>query len=83
MHLKKPMNQEKGVCVECESDYFKNSSEMAELCPNCAHKLYEYPNCEHKFDNGNCIKCGWNGKTSEYLKKPNRKNNSRNGITFN
>ncbi|SHH79865.1 hypothetical protein SAMN05444148_2846, partial [Winogradskyella jejuensis] len=29
VHLKKPMNQEKTVCIECESDYFKNSSEMA------------------------------------------------------
>ena len=73
MHLKKPMNQEKTVCVECESDYFKNSSEMAELCPNCAHELYGYANCEHKFDNGNCTKCGWNGKTSEYLKNPTEK----------
>lgn len=64
----KTMNQQKAVCVECKSDYFKNSSKMAELCPNCAHELYGYPNCEHKFKNGNCIKCGWNGQTSDFAK---------------
>jgi len=73
VHLKKPMNEEKVVCVECKSDYFKNSSEMAELCPNCAHELYGYPNCKHKFDNGNCKKCGWNGKQSEFVKNRQKK----------
>lgn len=30
-------------CVECKNDYAKKSSKMAELCPQCAHKLYGYP----------------------------------------
>ena len=63
------MNKEKIICTECESKYFKDSSEMINLCPDCAYKLYDYPNCEHKFKNGNCLKCGWNGQTSEFLKK--------------
>ncbi|WP_338814656.1 DUF4180 domain-containing protein [Bernardetia sp. Wsw4-3y2] len=62
------MNQEKNICVECESEYYKDSSKMACLCPDCAYQLYQYPNCLHKFENGNCVKCGWNGQTSEYLK---------------
>jgi predicted RNA-binding Zn-ribbon protein involved in translation (DUF1610 family) len=62
------MNQEKVICSECKSDYFKNSSEMTGLCPNCAHALYGYSNCEHKFDQGNCIKCGWNGQQSGFIK---------------
>lgn len=70
------MNREKNICVECESEYYKDSSKMGSLCPDCAYQLYEYPNCNHKFENGNCIKCGWNGQTSEYLK--NRTNKSEN-----
>ena len=62
------MNRDKIICAECESEYIKNSSEMAELCPDCSHKLYGHQNCEHKFENGNCTKCGWNGLTSEFLK---------------
>ena len=62
------MNREKIICVECESDYFEGSSKMTELCPDCAHKLYGHPNCEHKFEKGNCTKCGWNGQTSQFLK---------------
>ncbi len=69
--FEKPMNREIKICSECESEYFKESSEMTDLCPDCAHQLYNYSNCKHKFENGNCSKCGWNGKTSEYLK--NRK----------
>ncbi|MFD2564792.1 hypothetical protein, partial [Aquimarina rubra] len=62
------MNQETKICVECESEYFKNNSEMIAICPDCAHKLYGYPNCEHKFEGERCVKCGWNGQTSEFLK---------------
>ena len=62
------MTREKKTCDECESEYFKDSSEMMSLCPDCAHKIYGYPNCEHEFKKGNCIKCGWNGRTSEYLR---------------
>nr|WP_315167421.1 hypothetical protein [uncultured Flavobacterium sp.] len=46
---------------------------MIDLCPDCTHKLYGYPNCEHEFENGKCIKCGWNGKTSKYLKNREKK----------
>jgi len=63
------MKKETIICIECESDYFKGSSQMMELCPNCAHKLYGYPNCEHKFEKGNCLKCGWNGESSIFLTK--------------
>ena len=69
------MNREKIICTECESEYFKDSSEMKDLCPDCAHKLYEYPNCKHEFEKGNCMNCGWNGKTSEFLKKNRTENN--------
>ncbi len=48
------------ICIECESHYYKDSSVMTELCPNCAHKLYGYPNCTHQFENGQCTKCGFN-----------------------
>ncbi len=62
------MSRKRINCIECESEYFEDSSEMAELCPDCTHKLYDYPNCEHDFENGNCLKCGWNGETSDFLK---------------
>ncbi len=62
------INQETKICVECESKYIINSSKMTELCPNCAHELYGYPNCKHEFKDRKCIKCGWNGKRSEFLK---------------
>lgn len=55
------------ICVECGSTYLKQSSKMKSLCPECAHKLYGYPNCKHKLINGRCIYCYWNGKKSEYL----------------
>jgi hypothetical protein len=62
--MKKPLSN----CAECESDYFTDRSEMAGLCPECAHKLYGYKNCEHVFENGRCLKCYWDGAESEYLK---------------
>ncbi len=67
-YIRKPMNQDKVICIECESDYYKSRSQMTELCPDCAHKLYGYPNCKHEFEKGNCTKCGWNGKSSKFLK---------------
>ncbi len=47
---------------------------MASLCPECAHRLYGYPACNHEMaalDSGGarCARCGWNGSTSEYLAK--------------
>lgn len=35
------------ICAECGSEYLKSSSEMSELCPQCASILYEYENCKH------------------------------------
>ena len=37
------------VCDECGSLFFKGSSQMMGLCPECAHILYGYPNCAHHF----------------------------------
>lgn len=62
------MNREKAKCDECESHYFADSSKMTNLCPNCAHKLYGYPNCIHDFKDGFCTQCGWNGQESDYIK---------------
>jgi len=56
------------TCSECGSDYYAASSPMQELCPECAHFLYGYKNCPHDFQNGRCIKCHWDGSTSEYIK---------------
>lgn len=61
------MKQEIKKCNECSSEFYINSSEMKALCPNCSHFLYGYENCKHKFKNGRCEKCYWNGKTSEFL----------------
>lgn len=58
------------ICDECNSDFFKEKSEMESLCPECSHVLYGYPNCEHSFgENNRCEKCFWNGNTSEYINK--------------
>jgi len=57
------------ICDECTSQYYKESSKMASLCPECSSKLYGLENCEHLFENGRCIKCYWNGKSSEYLER--------------
>lgn len=56
------------ICGECGSEFIKLSSKMAELCPECAHVLYGYPNCIHTFENGRCIYCYWDGSQSEYIK---------------
>ena len=68
------MTREKKTCDECESLNFMDSSEMMVLSPDCAHKLYGYPNCRNEFENGNCKKWGWNGQTSEYLKNLEKEN---------
>ena len=56
------------ICDECESKFYHVSSEMNSLCPECANALYDYKNCIHKFDNGRCLKCYWDGSTSKYVK---------------
>lgn len=55
-------------CNECTSSFMKGSSEMMALCPECAHYLYEYVNCAHEMENGECKKCLWDGSVSEYIK---------------
>jgi hypothetical protein len=54
-------------CDECESEYFAGSSAMAQLCPECAHRLYDYPACSHVMIDGRCTTCGWNGSRSRFL----------------
>jgi len=44
-----------GACDECNSDYYTNTSQMGNLCPECAHILYCYQNCSHSFENGRCL----------------------------
>ncbi|WP_235622809.1 hypothetical protein [Enterocloster bolteae] len=41
--------KELALCDECGSLFFKGSSQMMGLCPECAHILYGYPNCAHHF----------------------------------
>ncbi|TWT91791.1 hypothetical protein Pla108_42010 [Botrimarina colliarenosi] len=55
-------------CDECGSEYRAETSSMDQLCPECAHRLYSYPNCEHDFVDGRCRTCGWDGSESDYLK---------------
>ena len=57
------------ICDECGSLFFKGTSKMEALCPECAHMLYGYPNCDHNFQNGRCVHCYWDGSKSEYVKK--------------
>jgi len=57
------------VCDECESEFYEDSSTMKNLCPECAHLLYGYANCKHEFQNGRCVKCYWDGNSSEYLRE--------------
>ena len=56
------------ICTECKSEYFAETSEMMQLCPDCSHYLYGYDNCKHEFKNKRCVKCYWNGESSDYLK---------------
>jgi len=56
-------------CDECGSSYFVDSSEMQSMCPECASILYGYEACPHDFDDGRCLRCNWDGSTSEYVKK--------------
>ncbi len=56
--------KELAVCDECGSLFFKGSSQMMGLCPECAHVLYGYPNCDHHFQDGRCVNCYWDGSKS-------------------
>lgn len=55
------------TCDECGSPFHGGMSEMASLCPECAHWLYGKPNCAHTFADGRCTRCGWNGAVSAYV----------------
>ena len=54
-----------GVCDECTSRYFLDSSRMTSLCPSCAHWLYGYEPCSH--DGLPCGNCGWDGSRSRHV----------------
>lgn len=56
------------TCDECESLFFAPASKMSGLCPECAHHIYGYLNCNHIFVQNTCSKCGWDGSTSEYIR---------------
>jgi len=57
------------ICEECKSEFYEKSSQMKNLCPECAHQLYGYKNCKHEFNNHRCLKCYWNGNSSDYINK--------------
>lgn len=67
------MTTPKSICDECESEFFANISPMPNLCPNCSHFLYGYPNCDHQFEDGVCQICGWNGKVSDFIQQNQHK----------
>lgn len=69
-------NQERkiNICDECNSEYYSDTSQMSNLCPECSTILYGYENCKHEFANGRCLKCFWNGNTSDYLQELKDKN---------
>lgn len=60
-------NSSTNTCDECGSDYFTYTSQLSDLCPECSHVLYGYKKCDHKFQNGRCNVCFWNGNTSAYI----------------
>ena len=68
IHLVWMIRKEIKECVECKSQYYADVSAMQELCPECAHYLYGYENCDHHFENGRCIRCYWDGNVSDYIK---------------
>ncbi len=62
-----PAAKKTSTCNECSSTYYTERSEMASLCPECAHRLHGYPACKHQFQNGRCERCYWDGSTSDDL----------------
>jgi predicted RNA-binding Zn-ribbon protein involved in translation (DUF1610 family) len=63
-----PIVRDPKRCDECDSIYFADSSALAQLCPECAHHLYGYANCDHAFAERRCVRCGWDGSRSAYLR---------------
>lgn len=60
---------EESECDECASHFIVSKSQMTHLCPECAHYLYNYDNCEHIMTDGYCSVCKWDGSTSSYVEK--------------
>ena len=56
------------TCDECRSLFFKDSSQMTNLCPECAQILYGYEGCAHTFVDGRCSRCYWDGSISAFSK---------------
>ncbi|HLC49285.1 MAG TPA: hypothetical protein VJI96_02805 [Candidatus Andersenbacteria bacterium] len=54
------------TCDECGSLFFVGSSQMSNLCPNCAHLLYGKESCVHSFVGSRCSLCYWDGSVSAY-----------------
>ena len=63
----KAEDRELAVCDECGSLFFRDSSQMMSLCPECAGILYGSPPCEHSFLEGRCRHCYWDGSRSKYI----------------
>ena len=61
-------HNETAMCDECDSPFLTQRSAMSNLCPECAHHLYGYPNCTHAFVAGRCTLCLWNGAVSPFVK---------------
>lgn len=59
-------DQQVKTCDECKSLHFADSSHMDALCPECASLLYGYAPCSHRFENGRCLRCHWDGSVSEF-----------------
>ena len=63
------LHEKIAVCDECGSEYLASKSKMVSLCPECAHVLYGYENCDHEFKDGKCTLCLWDGSRSDYINK--------------
>lgn len=61
------------TCAECGSRFIVAVSPMSGLCPECAHQLYGYDNCNHQMQAGRCVSCGWDGSVSAFIKAQQHK----------
>ena len=68
-------------CDECGSEYYVAASTIDSLCAECASILYGTAPCVHAFEYGRCIRCGWDGARSAYirqlLEKPDTRDNEQ------
>lgn len=55
-------------CDECGSQFRASSSPCAALCVECARILYGHPRCPHAFEEGRCVRCGWDGSSSAFTR---------------